>query len=212
MSPVQIPLLGEKYACVVRALGPDVRTLLDVGCRDARLKQYLDPRIRYTGLDLSPGPGVDVVCDVEEGMPFRDRAFDAVVALDVLEHTDDIWFVFAELARTARRQIAVIFPNMYHWTLRLKYLCGIEAGKYRLPSGPITDRHRWLVSYRTARAFCQEMARKHALDCQLTVIFRGRRYLVTDIPLSLVWPNLAAWAVMCVFTVRSADGGPGSAP
>lgn len=209
---MQIQLLGEKYACVARALAADVRTALDVGCRDGRLKHYLGPRVRYTGIDLSPSPEVDVVCDVEEGLPFKDQEFDAVVALDVLEHTDDIWFVFGELVRTARRQIVVILPNMYHWTLRLNYLCGREAGKYRLPGERIADRHRWLVSYRSALAFCRVMARTHGLDCQPTIIFRGRRFLVIDLPLSFVSPNLSAWALLCVFAVGREGGRLASAP
>lgn len=175
-----------------------VRTLLDVGCRDAVLRQALRPDIRYVGLDRFPGPNVDCVCNVETGIPFRDRAFDAVTALDVLEHTDNIWFVFDELVRTARRQVIVIFPNLYHWSLRLQYLRGKEMGKYALPSAPITDRHRWLTSYQRASAFCRSMAARHGLSLAEHVFFNVRRTLPVDAALSLASKNLGVWAVMYV--------------
>lgn len=205
---MRIVLMSRKYACVARLLDPGVRTVLDVGCRDASLKRHLESRVRYVGIDLSPGPGVDLVCDLEKGIPFKDRAFDAVVALDTLEHTDDIWFVFNELVRTARRQLVVILPNLYHWTLRLKYLRGREMDKHRLPAEPITDRHRWLVSYRSALAFCREMARKHQFDCRPSIVFRGRRHLPADLVLNVFSPNLGAWALLCVFTFPRPVGRP----
>lgn len=95
-------LIYDKYRLTAAALQPEVRSVLDVGCRDAMLKDYLRKCIVYTGLDIQPGQGVDSICNVEKGLPFTDGAFDAVIALDLLEHTDNIWFVFDELIRVAR--------------------------------------------------------------------------------------------------------------
>ena len=66
-----------------------------------------------------PGPGVDHVANIEEGLPFADREFDAVVALDLLEHTNNIWFAFDELVRVSRRQVVIVLPNIYHWSSRV---------------------------------------------------------------------------------------------
>ena len=59
----------------------DVRSLLDVGCRDAILRKHLRPQIEYTGVDIVAGPGVDKVANIEDGLPFADGEFDAVVAM-----------------------------------------------------------------------------------------------------------------------------------
>lgn len=39
----------------------------------------------YIGLDIIEGEGVDVICDVEKDIPFKD--FDIVIATELLEHT-----------------------------------------------------------------------------------------------------------------------------
>jgi hypothetical protein len=196
-------LLSEaRYRRVSGVLPRGTRTLLDVGCRDAALRRSLAPGIRYVGLDRFEGPGVDCVCDVEKGIPFRDRSFDVVAALDVLEHTDNIWFVFEELVRTARRQVVVILPNLYHWSLRLQYLRGKEMDKYALSHEPIVDRHRWLTSYQRGSAFCRSMAARHGLAMSEHVVFNVRRTLPVDAALSLLSRNLGAWAVMYVFEWR----------
>jgi SAM-dependent methyltransferase len=44
----------------------------------------------YTGLDVVPGPGVDIVADAATWRPLDpDRYFDTVVCAEVLEHTPD---------------------------------------------------------------------------------------------------------------------------
>jgi Methionine biosynthesis protein MetW len=209
---VRARLSDARYRRVSGVLLDGTRTILDVGCRDAVLRRSLRPDIHYVGLDRFPGPGVDCVCDVEMGIPFRARSFDAVAALDILEHTDNIWFVFDELVRAARRQVIVILPNLYHWSLRLQYLRGREMDKYALPHEPIRDRHRWLTSYQRASTFCRSMAARHGLTLSEHVFFNVRRTLPVDAALSLLSKNLGAWAVMYVFALppgrRSGTGNP----
>lgn len=191
-------LIYDKYSLTNQAMRSDVGTLLDVGCRDAILKTYLRKDISYTGIDLMPGPGVDHVANAEEGLPFANASFDAVVALDLLEHADNIWFVFDELLRVARRRVVVLLPNAYHWQFRLQYLRGKEMDKYLLPSDRILDRHRWLLSYPTASRFCRERAAQAGWVAEEVVLHGGRRTLPIDMMFSLFSKNLAAWAVMFV--------------
>lgn len=194
-----VRLIYSKYDFVARLLASDVKSVLDVGCRDGILRTHLSSSIRYTGVDLEAGPAVTRVCNVEQGLPFADGAFDAVVALDLLEHTDNIWYVFDELVRVARRQVIVVLPNLYHWSLRLRFLAGKEAGKYVLPPEPIVDRHRWLTSYRSSKAFCQGMAQKYRLRLTEFPLAGGRRTLLLDVLFSLASKNLGAWAALFAF-------------
>ena len=191
-------MVYEKYSAVDDLLKSDVRSLLDVGCRDAILRKHIRPQIEYTGVDIVPGPGVDKVASIEDGLPFADGEFDAVVALDLLEHTNNIWFAFDELVRVARRQVVIILPNVYHWSSRVRFFLGQEMDKYVLPAHSIVDRHRWLPSYVSARRFCTERAAMHGLDAKEQVFFGGRRTFPVDLLLSRVSNNLAAWAVMYV--------------
>ncbi len=56
----------------------------------------------YTGIDLAPGPGVDVVC---AGQDFRgpDASFDVVISCEVMEHNPFWKETFANMVRLCRR-------------------------------------------------------------------------------------------------------------
>jgi SAM-dependent methyltransferase len=193
-------LYRSKFEEVVQLLDPDTKTLLDVGCRDGRLKNYLPGTIQYSGIDLIPGPLVSKVCNIEQGIPYPDNAFDSVVALDILEHTDNIWFSFSELVRVSRRQIMVVLPNGYHWKNRLRYLRGKEADKYKLSPEPILDRHRWLVSYTTAYAFATHMARHSGLTMTMaSMMVDDRRNPLRELAARVLSPNLMSVNVFLLF-------------
>jgi len=184
-------LYRSKFEEVVQRLDPETKTLLDVGCRDGRLKNYLPETIQYSGIDLSPGPFVSKVCNIEQGIPYPASAFDTVVALDILEHTDNIWFSFSELVRVSRRQVMVVLPNGYHWKNRLRYLRGKEADKYKLSPEPILDRHRWLVSYTTAYAFATHMAHHSGLAMTMaSMMVDERRNPLRELAARVLSPNL----------------------
>lgn len=55
------------------------------------------------GIDIIPGPAVDVVHDLNvTPWPLADNDFDNVIAIDVLEHLDNIPAVMVELYRVCR--------------------------------------------------------------------------------------------------------------
>lgn len=198
-------LFCSKFEEVALSLTPKTRSLLDVGCRDGRLKGYLPPAVEYTGIDLDVGPHVTQVCDVEKGIPYPEKSFDTVVALDVLEHTDNIWFVFSELVRVAKLQIMVVLPNCYHWKARLRFLRGKERDKYKLSPQPIRDRHRWLPSYTTAHAFSTHMALKFGLTVTETMMVDDRSNLLRELAARVLPQNMMCVAVFLLFTKLQPD-------
>ena len=134
--------------------------VVDIGCRNREFEHALAPRaVSYLGLDLSHG--ADAVADLGAGLPFPDETADVVVALDVLEHTDDIHHSFSELCRVARRHIVLSLPNQYEAGARWMAVRGRHSGKWGLPLAPRRDRHRWLFTLREAHEFCEHAAREH---------------------------------------------------
>lgn len=127
--------------------------ILDVGCRSGKLKcAFSDKKGKYFGLDLFPP--ADIIANLEKGLPFANESFDTVVALDILEHTDNIYKAFSELCRVAHKYIVVTLPNAYEVTNRLKFLFGKRSSdKYGLPLNPPRDRHRWTFSLREGITF-----------------------------------------------------------
>ena len=193
-------ILRNRYQFARDLIPEKTSSLLDVGCRDAILKSYLPVGIGYSGADIFDGPGVDHVCDLESGLPFQDGAYDVVTALDVLEHTDNIWASFEELVRVASKSIIIVLPNLYHWSLRLQYLSGKEMGKYRLSPEPVVDRHRWLLSYDAACKFSHLMATKHNMTLDKHTMYGPRRYIPVDLLLNSLSKNLGVWSVAFVFS------------
>jgi SAM-dependent methyltransferase len=85
--------------------------VLDVGCGTGGLLRALEASVgvEATGIDASPhatacsrGRGSLVLRGRAEGLPFPSGTFDAVTALDVIEHLDDDLAGVGELARVLR--------------------------------------------------------------------------------------------------------------
>ena len=163
--------------------------VLDIGCRSENLKYVLANReIHYYGLDLYPP--ADIVGNLEMGLPFEDASFDTVVALDVLEHTDNIYKACNELCRVARNYVLITLPNAYEVKSRLTFLFGRGlSAKYGLPLDPPDDRHRWLFSFQEARTFTHTMAQRHGFEVRVEGCligphraFAGGRLIASRLP------------------------------
>src|SRR5688572_14128156 len=70
--------------------------VLDAGCDEAHLRSLLSLQ-DYVGVDVCGQP--DLLLDLErtERLPFTDDSFDCVICCEVLEHLDNLYFIFAEL-------------------------------------------------------------------------------------------------------------------
>jgi SAM-dependent methyltransferase len=154
-----------KFRAVVDAF-PDIWRghVLDAGCRSGLLRTALEQHrgfdVRYTGVDLQRP--AQVVADLNRTFPFVDRAFDIAVALDVLEHTDDLHAAFDEVCRVAKKYVVLTLPNGYELKGRIKFVFGLPlSGKYGLPVEAPRDRHRWLFSFTEAREFVRVRSTRH---------------------------------------------------
>ena len=148
----------SKYQVVGQRLVGVTGTLVDVGARDRVLEGYVPPDLSYLSADITPGH--DLQWDLEEPIRAPDCAYDVVVALDVLEHVEQIQRAYLELLRIARHRVFVSLPNMTCLSLRLQFLgTGHLGSKYDLLPVYQGDRHRWLVGYPQACALIHHYAR-----------------------------------------------------
>src|SRR5579883_497187 len=69
----------------------------------------------YVGVDARPGPGVDLVADVE-ALPQRDASVGTVIAMNTFEHVPRFWRGFAEIDRVLRPEgmLLVSCPFYFH--------------------------------------------------------------------------------------------------
>lgn len=124
-------------------------SILDLGAGSGYFTRLLSAERSTLGLkagegisacDISGGrfaaEGVQLnLCDVNQGLPYADAAFDAVVAIEVMEHTRAPYDVLADIARILKPEGQLIFsvPNVGHALSRVKFLF---SGHYHMFPSP----------------------------------------------------------------------------
>lgn len=78
----------------------DKKVFLDLGCGNRKNKGYL-------GLDRYYFKGVDIVADVDKGIPLKDNIIDGIYSNYFLEHTTNLIFVFQEIYRVCKNEAIV---------------------------------------------------------------------------------------------------------
>jgi SAM-dependent methyltransferase len=92
----------EALAWVERFATDQPVSVLALGDRDINgTCRPLFPAARYTGLDIAPGPGVDIVADAATWNP-HGRRWDLVLATELFEHTDQWPAICATAFRALR--------------------------------------------------------------------------------------------------------------
>ncbi|PYF11829.1 methyltransferase family protein [Rhodobacter viridis] len=78
--------------------------VIDLGASDVNgsYRQLMPARVRYTGFDLAPGPGVDVVLDDPYSLPLPDASVDLVLSGQMIEHCAHFWRVFTAISRVLK--------------------------------------------------------------------------------------------------------------
>jgi SAM-dependent methyltransferase len=75
--------------------------ILDVGSTNVNgtLRDFCPEGAEFTGVDLAPGPSVDVVLKDPYQLPFPDGRFDFVISTSCFEHDEMFWLTFLECCR-----------------------------------------------------------------------------------------------------------------
>lgn len=152
----------SKYKIAAELLGNERGLLLDIGGRDRILSRY-PINLEYLSADRS-GEGHDFLVDLSAPRTdFRDRQFDIVVALDVLEHVDDIHRSLAEVLRITGKKAIIALPNLASLPHRASFLLRgrLATDKYDLKPQEPGDRHRWLTTYSQIRDFVVSNAERN---------------------------------------------------
>jgi SAM-dependent methyltransferase len=132
-------------------------------------------------------------------LPFGPQAFDAVAALDVLEHCDDLRGAFGECARVTRRLLLVSLPNMAHLLFRLRFArTGRLSGKYDLGDARQADRHRWVTPLAQADRLMAQLAEEAGFALAITRLTEGPRQalLARAVRPLGAHPQLWAWTTL----------------
>jgi SAM-dependent methyltransferase len=76
-------------------------SVVDLGAMNVNgsYRELLPGNATYLGVDLEPGPGVDLTLSNAYELPFADASFDVVLSGQMLEHSGQFWRVFSEIFR-----------------------------------------------------------------------------------------------------------------
>lgn len=122
MNPLLFPLriifdkIGfsyrKKLAVYLADLCEDNSKILDVGCDDgttADLMKKINPTLSFKGIDIQTNRACKIPKKIYDGkkIPYKDKSFDIVMAVDVLHHTTDILSLLKEMKRVAKKYIII---------------------------------------------------------------------------------------------------------
>lgn len=80
--------------------------------RPKSFKIYLkEVYIGYIGINISGTP--EILANLENGILLKDKAVDVVIAMYVLEHLKNIYYLFDKMCRVSKEYIVIGLPNMY---------------------------------------------------------------------------------------------------
>lgn len=104
--PWHFQWLATRYLyCDLKEVLPNLYgRVLDVGSRDKPYAIWLDARkvVQHMGLDIFPGPNVDVVVTPGVPWPLETASFDAILCTQVLEHVENLEHVLSEMHRVLK--------------------------------------------------------------------------------------------------------------
>jgi SAM-dependent methyltransferase len=75
--------------------------ILDLGCGPNKYKSD-NPEDEVVGLDYVKLPGVDIVADMDDGIPLPDNSVDMVVSSFAMGHVKNFFFVMDEIFRVCK--------------------------------------------------------------------------------------------------------------
>ncbi len=185
-----------RLAGVVRAIGPVAGLrVLDLGCGKGRFAVHLaDQGAEVLGVDLSSAmlgcaSGIDRAKASAKRLPFADRVFDAVIAVEVLEHVGDVRPVLREARRVLRPggRLAIVDKNLLAldsnrpWfpSVGIKWL-DQKRGRWMYPSGgPVSE--RWFVPMRLRSQILRSGFERSNVEFLLTPR-ESRRFVFRAVP------------------------------
>jgi SAM-dependent methyltransferase len=143
-------MTNEVVASLLHQAGKIDGDILDLGAGNGYFSRLLSKQRAQRG--RKPGDGLAACdigegtfsadgvrftnCNIDEGLPYPDAAFDAVAAIEVMEHTRAPYRVLGEVARVLRPGGMLVFsvPNVGHMLSRLAFAVSGHYHMYPSPS------------------------------------------------------------------------------
>jgi SAM-dependent methyltransferase len=108
--PLRVDTASDSFHLNFRYFLDQVKTsgeynVLELGARKSTIREHFDGCSRYVGVDIHPGPGVDVAGDIHElssALSPLNMSFDAVVTISTFEHLVMPWKAVLEINKVMK--------------------------------------------------------------------------------------------------------------
>lgn len=119
IRPLHFQWLAAKdlYKDLQRLLPNIEGRVLDVGCGDKPYETWtIAEKVEYLGIDVYPGPKVDIVIEPGRAWPIETESFDVVLCTQVMEHVIDLEKSLKEIRRVLKAggKIIITVPFIYN--------------------------------------------------------------------------------------------------
>ena len=150
-----------------------INSILDIGCGDGVVGDLIPKECNYQGIDLSNAsiyrqntedPRITYSQpDYLKTTLQQSQKADAVLMLDVLEHTPKFTELFEFSLPQANKYVLVSLPNELFLADRLNFMLGKEhpAHSLDLINLPVGFKHQYLINTSKARHILGEISKKH---------------------------------------------------
>lgn len=149
-------------------------SLLDIGCGDGIVKDYLPEKERgevdYIGIDIGAGiyeetksPNIKYVRDHQKLLNSINDTYDVSILINVLEHTLDFTSLFKMALEKTKMYILVTLPNAENIHERLRFLLGKGIKTHMLDMIGLHPNHRhlWLIQIEKAVRILESIAKNY---------------------------------------------------
>ena len=91
---------------------------VDIGCGRNKAPGFV-------GLDIGAYEGVDIICDVRQGIPLPDKSVDELRAINMLEHLHEVQVLLDEIVRVCKPGAPIFFqvPDVQHERFHMPMHC-----------------------------------------------------------------------------------------
>ena len=144
--------------------------VLDLGCGDGELLNYLKKERNITGYGIEKNPdnwlkslkkGINVLqVDIEAGLPeFEDNSFDVVILSKTIQSMHNTEEILDEMLRVGK-QVIVTFPNFGYWRDRIQSIKGVMPKSKELPYSWFNTPNVHLCTIKDFDGLCKSNAYK----------------------------------------------------